>query len=248
MSHRVVVCTVAYGGWYRNGVARMIQEFERHSPGIELQAWMNVLPPGARRMEENGYDYTGYASKPWALKYALDSGADIALLLDAAFYPIRSIHPMLDYIAQIGYYLCDNGNMLGDWCSDKFLEQHVWMQGGNRMSESRKREHARTIREVSSYAVGVNRHNPAAMQAAESWALRCCNPGVVCGPHTATGFEGRNIGPVSSDAAVRGHRHDQSALSALAYECDLTELCQRPRFTAYLGSETEQTVLVNRGM
>jgi len=115
------------------------------------------------------------------------------------------------------------------------------------MSELQKRQHARTIREVSSYAVGFNRHHIAAC-AVQEWCINSLNRGIICGPHTAEGFEGRNIGFVSSDPTVRGHRHDQSALSAIAHGHGLTELCQRPRFTAYLGSEDETTVLVNQGM
>ena len=215
----------------------MIHEFARVSPGIELQAWVNVLPPGTVHMEENGVDFTGYAAKPWALEYALDSGADVALLLDAAFYPIRSIHPLLDYIAQTGYYLCDNGNMLGDWCSDRF----VGLTGQPRST-------LREIREVSSYAVGFNRHHGGAMEVVQRWTWGATDKKTICGPHTAEGFDGRNVGFVSSDPTVRGHRHDQSALSILAHSAGLTELCQRPRFTAYLGSETAETVLVNQGM
>lgn len=236
MSHRVVVCTVALGGWYPRGVARMIQEFNRVSPGIELQAWVNTLPPGTPRIVEAGYDYTGYAAKPWALKYALDSGADVALLLDAAFYPIRSIHPLLDHIAEHGYYLCKNGYKAGEWISDRALGYF-----------GLPRDNALNIEEVSSYAVGFNWHHPEVICCARDWAEDAVHD-VIAGTHTATGQDGRNVGHVSVDKRVRGHRHDQSSLSILANLYGLTDLTERPKFTAYRGHESEETVLVNEGM
>ena len=48
---RVVICTVGIGGWYPRGVARMIEEFNRVSPGYEIQAWVNTLPPGTPNLK-----------------------------------------------------------------------------------------------------------------------------------------------------------------------------------------------------
>jgi hypothetical protein len=235
--HKTIITTVAWGGWYSRGVARMIQEFARVSPGFELQAWVNVLPPGAHPLIENGYDYTGYAAKPWALKYALDSGADTVLLIDAAFFPIRRIHPLIDFISENGYYLCKNGYKAGEWCSDMILAQI-----------GTTRDHAMTIEEVSSYAVGISSHHEAAKRMATAWALWTHEPCVIAGPHTATGQQGRNPGFVSTDERVRGHRHDQSLLSLLVNQFGLDRFSERPQFTAYRGHETEETVLVNEGM
>jgi hypothetical protein len=71
---------------------------------------------------------------------------------------------------------------------------------------------------------------------------------VITGHHTNIGHKGRNVGFVSADPRVKGHRHDQTALSILAHRIGMDELIDRPKFTAYLGSETEETVLVNQGM
>ena len=106
---KIVICTVSYGGWYRRGLERQIREFQRVSPGYELQGWLNVLPPGTPKLIKDGLDYTGYAAKPWAMKYAMDSGADVALLIDASVYPIRHIEPLIDFIWDHGYYLAPAG-------------------------------------------------------------------------------------------------------------------------------------------
>lgn len=236
MNHRVVICTVAWGGWYPRGIARMIQTFHEVEPGFEIQAWVNIKPPFTPTMTRGGRDYTGYAAKPQALRQAFRNGADVALLLDASFYPIRSIHPLLDYIAQKGYYLCRNGHAIGEWVSDECLSDL-----------STHRDAVMRKEECSSYAVGFSRHDPRAMELMKQWADWSLNPKVICGPHHAPGL-GHNDGFVSVDPRVRGHRHDQSVLSILAHQHGLTDFVARPRFTAYAGSETEETVLVNAGM
>lgn len=236
---KVMILSVAIGGWYPRGLARMIEEFHRVSPGFEIAGFCNVLPPGTPTQNlypNDGYDYTGYIAKPFAMKYALDQGADIAILLDAAFYPIRAIHPLIDHIAQKGYYLCRNGNQVGEWSSDEALR----IMGIPRAS-------AMLIQEASSYCVGLNfaHENIGPRLLAARWAERWR---AIPGPHTSSGCAGRNAGFVSREPFVRGHRHDQTTLSILAYGLGMTELTERPKFTAYLGSETEETVLCNRGM
>ena len=234
----VIVACVALGGWYGKGVARLINEFARVSPGYQIQAHVNVLPFGAPAgVVEAGYDYTGYCAKPFALLQARTAGADIAILVDAAFFPIRDIGPLVDYIAQKGYYLCRNGNQVGDWASDRCLE---------RMGVARKDAFA--MEEISSYCVGLNFADGRCVELLHRWCGYASDRLTFPGPHTGQMHEGRNRGLVSVDRRVKGHRHDQTALSIVAHRLGMHELCNRPRFTAYAGSETGETVLVNQGL
>jgi len=190
-----MITVVALGGWYPRGAARLIEKFYEVSHGYMIVPWINALPPEApANVVRNGRDYTGYCAKPFALRALRDYGADIGILLDAAFYPIRSINPLVDHITQYGYYLCENGYNVGEWCQDSSLEPL-----------GITREEAFRIPEVSSYCVGLNFH----------W--------------------------------VKGHRHDQTALSVIAYRLGFDKRIARPKFTAYCGTETKETVLVNRG-
>lgn len=235
---KVTICTVALSGWYPAGAARMIQEFARVSPGYEIQAHVNTLPFGAPAgVIEDGVDYTAYCAKPFALAAARMAGADIAILLDAAFFPIRNIHPLVDHIAQKGYYLCNNGYKVGEWCSDRAME---------RMGETRERLMGMT--ECSSYAVGLNFADGRCTELLHRWCGYASDRLTFAGPHTNLMENGRNRGYVSSDLRVRGHRHDQTTLSILAHRLAMTQFVERPRFTTYAGSETDETVLVNRGM
>src|SRR5580658_3728045 len=97
---KVAITTLAYGPhWYPLGIARMIQTFNCVSKcicerDVEIRAWVNCLPPGAPdNVVENGYDYTGYTAKPFALRALSD--CDIGLWLDASFYPIKNIQPLI---------------------------------------------------------------------------------------------------------------------------------------------------------
>jgi len=235
---KVVICNLAMGGWYPRGTARLIQEFERVSPGYEIQAHVNTLPFGApANVIENGYDYTAYCAKPFAMMAARNSGADIAIWIDCAFYPIRSIHPLVDHIAQTGYYLCDNGYKVGEWCSDRAME---------RMGQTR--EKLLEMREASSYCVGLNFADGRCVELLHRWCGFAGDRLTVPAPHTQFGEQGRNIGHVSHYPGVRGHRHEQTVLSVLANQMGMTNFIERPRFTTYEGHETDQTVLLNRGV
>jgi hypothetical protein len=223
----VVICTVAYGGWYRKGLERQIREFERVSPGYELQAWLNVLPPGTPKLVKDGVDYTGYAAKPWAMKYAMDSGAKIAILIDASVYPIRHIAPLVDFISEHGYYLAPAGFTVGEWTGDEMLARF-----------GMTRDEALKVRDIASGIVGLrfSPENPSSA-AVSRWCWATDQPGFAA-PHSNSmaadkKHHYRNVGFVSNDPRCSGHRQDQSALSIIAHQMGMTDLTPWPRFVAY---------------
>jgi hypothetical protein len=233
--HKVMLACVAHGGWYPRGAARLIESIHEKSPGYEVTAWINCYPPGSPGSHiEGGYEYGAYISKPFAMRYMLDQGADIAILVDAAFFAIRSIGPLVEHITREGYYLCKNGNLVGEWASDRALD----FMGLTRRA-------AFGVEEASSYCVGLNLTHERCRHLARNWAHTWR---AIPGPHTADGRQGRNAGFVSRDPRVKGHRHDQCTLSLLAYEAGMHDLTERPVMTAYLGLEDARTVLVNRGL
>jgi hypothetical protein len=238
---RTALAVVGIGGWYPRGVSRLINSFDRiHGPGIPVHAWVNTFPPYApTQMIEDGYDYAGYAAKAFALRALKDSGAvDIGILVDAAFYPIRHIQPLICHIADNGVYFCKNGFKLGEWSSDRALETF-----------GMTRELAFSIEEVSSYCVGVDFRTERGRTLVNVWANLSTDPRIIAGPHTAPHIEGRNRGFVSTDPRVKGHRHDQTALSFARYALDFPDslLIERPKFTDYLNHQTDETLLVNHG-
>jgi hypothetical protein len=234
----VAICCIGIGGWYPAGVARLTQKFREVDPGRTIMSWVNTSPYGApESVVRDGYDYTGYCAKPFALRAARDAGADIGILMDAAFWPIRPIDPLVDHIERRGYYLCDNGYRMGEWCSDVALG-----------TLGLTRDESLEIPEVSSYCVGLNFRHEVCNLALDQWCAYAADGVTFPGPHSQMGrFDGRNAGHVSHDPRVKGHRHDQTALSAIAWKLGMRERIARPRFTAYDGSQDHSTVLVNRG-
>lgn len=253
---RVIITTVARGYWYPKGYERMRDAFAAIGGDYEFVPWIDELPPGTPECVENGVDYTAYAAKPFALADALGRGADVAILLDASFYPVRPIQPLVHHIEQTGHYFCRNGFNIGEWTSDRCLEAF-----------GVPRESTWGCQDISSYCVGVKRSEafdvPEDLQPhvegcvdgkvkmatiADHWCM-WTNPANICGAHTNSGYDGRNRGHVSHHPKVRGHRHDQSVLSLLVHRLGLDhQAVARPKFTAYAGSETHESVLVCRGM
>lgn len=233
---KVGIAVIGIGGWYPRGVARLINSFHEKSPGFTIHAWVNTLPDGAPHgVVENGVDYTPYCAKPFAMEYLWAQGFNIGILVDAAFFAIRHIQPLIVHIGDVGYYLCDNGGRVGEWSSDRALS----LMGITR-------DDAMQITEVSSYCVGFDFTNTMATVALAQWC-DAAHRGAFQGPHTNTGHQGRNVGHCSYDPRCKGHRHDQTSLSVIAHRLGMKRLMARPCLTAYLGSETEDTVLVNHG-
>lgn len=214
----------------------MVNAFHEVSPGFTIAAWVNCLPPGSLpSVIENGYDYTPYCAKPFAIQY-LSKRFDYGILLDAAFYPIRHIHPLVEHIGEHGYYLCDNGARVGEWANDRALQRMETTRDG-----------AMSITEASSYCVGLDFSKPESQLLVHEWCRYAADTVTFPGPHTNVGHQGRNIGWCSDDPRCKGHRHDQSVLSIIAHRLGMSNLVARPKLTAYLGSETAETVLVNHG-
>lgn len=235
----VAICTVAIGHHYPALAARMIREFESVSPGFEIKAWINAYPSGGvGPVVEDGYDYGPYCAKPYALKACMDAGASVALLLDAAFYPIARIHPLIDHISRDGYYLCRTGNKVGDWISDRAL----------RSLAVPNRDVWRTVDEIASGIVGFDLTVKRNRDIVNRW---CESRLQFPGHHSTPAFPGKNSGFVSSDSTVRGHRHDQALLSVICHALGITKLSEIGEdgdVWTYAGRKTgERTLLLNRG-
>lgn len=232
----VLIATIGIGGWYPAGVARLIQTLRVHSPGYEPVAWVNTYPDclDLTRIVD-GYDYGPYIAKPFALRHLRDRGAKIGILIDAAFYAVNSLDPLVEHIQREKYYLCRNGNNVGEWSSDECLKLLRL-----------PREAAFGIEEISSYCVGLNFTDERCNRLLDMWCALAGIPGIFDGPHS-TVPPGRNPGFVSADPRVLGHRHDQTALSITAHRLGMNALVERPRFTSYYGKESHETVLVNKG-
>ena len=241
---KVAVVTAGIGHHYPRGVARLIQDFEKHSPGYQITAWVNTPPPGApERVIENGFDYTGYCAKPFAMLEAMRQGADVVLWLDASVRPVRNIAPLVDHICAAGAYMAPTGFSIGEWSSDRCLES-LLMERGGWMDKP----------ECASGIVGVDVRWAGPRLMIEEWArMWRLFPGHHSNVNAADKkHHYRNVGHVSDDPRCSGHRQDQTILSILAHRYDLNKFVPWPKFVAYAaghgGAANESTCLLIDGL
>jgi hypothetical protein len=181
-----------------------------------------------------------YAFKAWALKEAEEKGYTTLLWADACILPIRSLEPLWERIERDGYWIGsqagpepDKGYTNYEWTADSACRDLLGF------AADRVREINRTIPHVVATAFGVNTKHPTG-EAIQVEYLRLAQTKAFCGPWTND--PSNPCGPHD----VRGHRHDQTALSVIAWRqgCKLTRW---PEVFAYRGHEDERTILVADG-
>ena len=161
-----------------------------------------------------------YAFKGYAIEKALSMGHDVLLWCDASILPIRSMEPLWRLIESRGYWISNNGYMNDEWTA---LDRLPLL--GVTAEENRR------IKHVATTAFGFNvRHKIGADFAAEF--IRLAKNGSFHGPWKgARGVQ---------------HRHDQTAASVIAHKLGM-ELTDPPKWFAYKGGETHDTVLMADG-
>lgn len=165
------------------------------------------------------HDESPMGYKPLAIKYALEKGFDYVLWLDANMVCVRKPLQIFKKIKKNGYYMpCVFAVSFGEWCSDSSLKTF-----------GMSREQALKTVEVHSGFVGISKKNKLALNLLDEWCSYALDKKTFRGidknyPLNETNFNNNCI--VSKDLRVKGHRHDQSALSFLAYKykCKLSTL------------------------
>ena len=203
-----------------------------------------------------------YAMKAFALRDAIAAGAKTLLWCDASIRPIRDLGPLWERIEDKGYWIGRNGWTNYEWTADSaypdlFPEFEYplpvvtsdptrWML----IEDARKLN--REIPHVVAGSFGISMEHPTGRAIFAEYFRMASETKAFCGPwmnqnHHLTGAQYGNprvgcCGP--SD--VRGHRHDQTALSVIAWRlgCELTN---SPNILSYAGGETENTFVVMDG-
>jgi hypothetical protein len=160
-----------------------------------------------------------YAFKIFALEEAVRAGFRYILWMDSCFAPIASIAPLWEVIARKGWYVPPQLDaMLGGWCSDAALD----IFGIDRAM-------AATIPLVYSGLVGMDMQHPVSQALWLGWktfyrlgAFQGAHQNKIGQPMTPWGH--KIEGHVSNDPSVRGHRHDESALSYVLHAMGLTPM------------------------
>ncbi len=209
---------------YIPGLRRLERWLKDNDPETRFVYWENELPPGAISHYEKPFAFKAHAL--WA---AVEQGAELILWADACILPIRSMEPLWEKIERDGYWICNNGWLNSDWTADSAypdLFPGVDIDAARIINEKIKHVVAGT------FGLDVRSYKGAA---ALSEYLRLAQTDAFCGPTWNSNHpESRkmpNARPCG-DETVRGHRHDQSALSCIAWRLGM-ELSDPPLFFSY---------------
>jgi hypothetical protein len=215
----------------------------------ESHFYHGLLPEGCPPHSEVPYAFKAYALKEQAKDF------DLLLWADACILPIRSLEPLWERIERDGYWMSNNGWSNYEWTATEayreLFHEELRQTGPHRrirdVGTARIVNH--NIKHVVAGAFGLNVQHPKGKAFLDEYYRLASETRAFCGPtwnrwhpDYATREGAASCGP----ADVRGHRHDQTAASVIAWRLGF-ELTDPPTWFAYRGRETEETLLVADG-
>jgi hypothetical protein len=223
-------------GHYVRGQERLTETLAKM--GEDYFVWRDRLPVGSPEHRERPY-----AFKAFAMGAAEAGGATTLLWADACILPIRPLGPLWELIERQGYWIGNNGFTNYEWTADSAYSPLFGRD------DAPARELNKQIKHVVATTFGVNLKHPTGRRIFDEYFNLAAYTGAFCGPWVNRepltgcwlGTDEREGGCGPTD--VRGHRHDQTALSVIAWRhfCKLTN---SPEIFSYDGGETEKTILV----
>jgi hypothetical protein len=244
-----VVVNVATGPHYIKGQERLTEALA--VLGEDYQVWRDKLPPGSPAHEE-----IPYAFKAWALEAARKSGHTLLMWADAAIVPIAKLDAIWQHTEVHGVWLADNGWKNSQWTCDAAYpilapELFPWNGSASPVELKRAREVNRKIKHVVATAFALDlAHKNGAMFFMEY--LRLAKTNAFKGPWWNSDGEREDYRKIKGaepcgPPECLGHRHDQTAASVIAWRLGIP-LTTCPRFFSYDGQQTDETILVARGI
>lgn len=252
-----VICNVA-DGQYAKGQQRLLKAFDPaivagmgSGDSVKIVTWCNSLPMYSPKHSE-----VPYAFKAWAVKAADDvHEADSILWCDACIVPgARPLADLWERIETEGYWISNNGFTNYEWTADSAYPD-LFPEYCLAVSEAREREDAlnetrevnRRIPHVVATTFGLSMRHPIGRNFLAEY-LRLAQTNAFKGPwiNLTNGVSNDPRCQPCGPADVRGHRHDQTAASVIAWRLGM-KLTNAPDFFAYKGGETVRTILVADG-
>ena len=220
-------CVINYakGDWYITGQNRLTESLKNVKFDGDILTFQDEQQIGSPPHNE-----APYAFKPYALKYAVEKGYELVLWCDASVWAIKPIDAIFDEIEKNNYCFFHNC-MCGEWSSDASLN-----------SFGITREKSFDIAMLMGICMGFNMTTDICKEFLKRW-LEKANDGV-----TFKGSWNNNNNEVSSDPRVRGHRHDQTAASLIAYQLDMKFITPHLTYFQYYENPTKNTYALNPDM
>lgn len=219
MNRRIVVNVST--GEFVAGALRLRKAVEAQGAGAETILWLDTLPSNCP-----SHSASPFAFKPYALREASDQEEHCSILwVDASIYPIRSMAPLWQKIENDGYYLCNNGWSNGEWTADTAYDDL-----------GISREDNWKVKHCVAGVIGLDTRHQVARSFMEEY-LRLSRTKAFQGPtwnsNHPESVKNRGARPCGPPE-VRGHRHDQTAASVIAWKLGM-QLSDPPAFFSYKG-------------
>ena len=218
-------------GRYVKGLDRLTEWCAAN--GEDYITWRDRLPEGSPTHQDIPYGFKAYA-----LTAALGKAGGTASTLlwcDASIIPVKPLAELWERIEQKGYWIANNGWTNYEWTADSAypdLFPEMTSLGAARVINV-------TIPHVVATCFGISLAHPTGRAILEEYYRLASTTKAFCGPwvnydyekkHGFAQPEGRVA--VCGPPDVRGHRHDQTALSVIAWRLGL-ELTNCPYILAY---------------
>lgn len=196
---RRLIITLGIGGRFPLGVARMVAGARAN--GYDGEIWaLTDYPEGCPTHKEIPYGF-----KPHLVVQAMDAGFDQVLWMDAACVPVRSLVRLWYEIERDGCALPLSHLSIGEWCADSALAPLGVM-----------REQVMAMKpSIWACVMGFDFRNPLTREFVRRWH------GLSLDGVTFHGAWTNEIMQASKNRRVKGHRHDQTAATVLAYQMGL---------------------------
>lgn len=191
---RAVVTFGNERGNYMKGLARLSDSLRNNFDG-DLVAFTNEASIGAP-----SHDSNPYAFKIYAIQKAVDAGYTQILWLDCSCFAIADLNPIFNKIYADGYIMQDAGHYIGDWTNDATLAEF-----------DVTRDDAMFMKCYGNAGfLGLNMDHKIGKTFFSAWKY-------YMGLGLFKGLWHNNDKTESIDPRCKGHRHDLSVGSLLAY-------------------------------
>lgn len=245
MSKHCVV-NVATGDHYLKGQARLVAALAGRENRPALRTWQRIPGNWPSHADEP------YAFKAYALQHVADLGYTKLLWCDACIVPTGPLDRIWAYAAEHGAWMSHNGYSNYTWTADSAypdLFPELTESGIKHIA----REVNRGIPHVVATAFALDLHHPNGRAFLAEYYRLASETRAFCGPWTNSRHRDWNLGqPVDTHRVapcgpedVRGHRHDQTAASVIAWRLGIP-LTDPPDFFAYPPGD-ERTLLLADG-
>jgi hypothetical protein len=206
---------------FSKGLNRIQDDLNIVGFGGEFISWDQSYPDGCPKQNQ-----AHGAFKPFCFYEALNKGYDLVLWLDASIKIIAPLDPIFKYIEKDGYLIFQEDHSLGEFCKDDAL-----------VTLGIEREASFNMPCCWSCVLGLNLKNLNSQKFLKEWMNKALDGVTFPGPKWSGVFGWPQI--ASKDCRVKGHRHDQTAASAIALKYGMNKWKSKLFFHHFFENERE---------